>query len=270
MPVSPNATLLTNLIDPPVFADLLDAKLIDKLAFDRVMTVDRTLVGQPGSTITIPAFNYIGMASDITEGNDIPIAQLTPATDSATIKMVGQAAEITDVAALSGLGDPIGEAAKQLGLSIADKINNDAAAILAGITGTMAHAKAGASIVADDVADALALFGEDIDGLKVLYVDPTLYADLRKSGSWLPASDVAADLYVRGVIGMVQGCFVVVSNRVTAGEAYIVKPGALRLYLKRDTNIEFARDILAKSTVISADKNYVVHLYDASKAIRIY
>ena len=269
MAVDPNATLLSNLIDPVVVADLAEVKLIDKLAFDRVMDIDRTLTGIPGSTVIIPSFQYIGAATDITEGNDIPVAQLQSAQDTATVKMIGAAVEITDIAALSGFGDPIGQAAMQIGLSLADKINADAAAILAAITGTMAHQKAGASIVPDDIADALALFGEDQEGAKILYVDPTLYSELRKTTGWLPASDIAADIMVRGVVGMVHGCQVVVSNRVS-GEAYIVKPGALRLYLKRGVNIEYSRDILAKSTVLSGDENYIVHLYNASKAIRIY
>lgn len=270
MAVDANATKLTNLVNPQVMADMVEKKLINNLVFDRVMTVDALLEGRPGNTVTIPVFTYIGAASEVTEGDDIPVSQLTATTATATVKMIGKAVEITDVAVLSGYGDPLGESAKQIGLAMADKINGDAAAILHGITGDMAQSKAGASIVADDIADALAKFGEEQDGLKVLYVTPTLYTALRKADDWLPASDVAAEIMVRGMVGMVHGCQVVVSNRVTAGEAYIVKPGALRLYMKRGVNIETARDILAKSTVISGDENYIVYLYDASKAVRIH
>lgn len=270
MAVDANATKLTNLVNPQVMADFVNAKLIDNLVFDRVTTIDALLEGRPGNTVTIPVYAYIGAATEVTEGDDIPVSQLTATTSTATVKMIGKAVEITDVALLSAFGDPVGEAAEQIGLSMADKVNADAGAILHAITGSMAQSKAGASIVPDDIADALALFGEEQDGLKILYVTPTLYSALRKSDDWLPASDIAADIMVRGVVGMVHGCQVVVSNRVTSGEAYIVKPGALRLYLKRDVNIETARDILAKSTVISGDKNYIYYLYDASKAIRIH
>ena len=270
MAVNANATKLANLINPQVMGDLVEAKLINKLVYDQIMTIDRTLEGIPGSTVTIPTFAYIGAATDITEGADIPISQLTASSTTATVKMAGKAVEVTDVAALSGFGDPLGEAAMQLGLSIADKINADAAAVLGAIAAGMTQAKAGTDVSADDVADALALFGEDQEGAKVLFVNASTYSALRKASSWLPASDIAADIMVRGVVGMVQGCQVVVSARVPAKTAYIVKPGALRLYLKRGVNIEFDRDILAKSTVISADENYIVHMYDASKAIKIY
>jgi hypothetical protein len=72
---------------------------------------------------------------------------------------------------------------------------------------------------------------------------------------------------------MVQGCQVLVSNKLKEASskenAYIVKPGALRLFMKRDTLVESDRDIVNKSTTITADKHFAPYLYDASKAIKI-
>ena len=39
--------------------------------------------------------------------------------------------------------------------------------------------------------------------------------------------------------------------------------------MKRETIIETDRDIINKSTVLTADKHYVAYLYDSSKAIKI-
>ena len=127
----------------------------------------------------------------------------------------------------------------------------------------------------DDIADALELYGEDIDdgGAKALLVSPKQYTLLRKTSGWLPASDVSADLAIKGVVGMVQGCQVIISNKLTEASskenAYIVKPGALRLFMKRNTLVESDRDIINKSTTITADKHFAPYLYDASKAIKI-
>jgi hypothetical protein len=123
---------------------------------------------------------------------------------------------------------------------------------------------------ADAIADALVKFGEDIEGEKVLLVSAEEYAVLRKADDWCPASEISANLIIKGAVGQVHGCQVVISNKLKGKNAsYIVKPGALSLILKRDTLVETDRDIINKSNVLTADKHYVAYLYDASKAIKI-
>ena len=79
---------------------------------------------------------------------------------------------------------------------------------------------------------------------------------------------MGVDKLLRGVIGMISGCQVVVSNRITTTN-YIVKEGALGLLLKRGTEVEVDRDIINKSTVMTGDKHYATWLADESKAIKI-
>lgn len=276
MALDANATLLTNLINPQVMADMIDKKLVDFMRFAPLATIDDTLVGRPGNTITVPSYNYIGDASTVAEGADIGISQLTATPATATIHKIGNGVQITDEAVLSGFGDPIGEATKQLALSIASQVDNEFINVLAGITAPMLHtAGTPGTLAFADVADALELYGEDIDegGVKVLLVSPKQYTYLRKSTGWLPASDVSADVAIKGVVGMVQGCQVIISNKLTEASstenAYIVKPGALRLFMKRDTLVEADRDIINKSTTITADKHFAPYLYNASNAIKI-
>ena len=168
----------------------------------------------------------------------------------------------------------MGEAVKQLALSIASGLDNEVLGVLDGITSPMVHTVANAGTLDfDDVADALELFGEDIDGTKVLLVSPKQYTGFRKSPDWIPASEISADVALKGVVGMVQGCQVIVSNKLKEASnkesAFIVKPDAVRIYLKRDTMIETDRDIVNKSTVITIDKHEASYLYDESKAIKI-
>ena len=49
-------TKLANLINPQVLADFVDKKLIDKIVFAPLAEVDTTLVGNPGDTLTFPAY----------------------------------------------------------------------------------------------------------------------------------------------------------------------------------------------------------------------
>lgn len=268
MALNTNATKLANLFNPQVVGDMIDKKLVDAIRFSPLATVDTTLVGRPGSKLTLPSYAYIGDASVVGEGEDIPVAQLTQSTAEVEIHKIGKGVQITDEAVLSGYGNPEEEAVDQILTALASQADKEMLAVLEGIGEAMTHTGA-AVLTADNVADALVKFGEDIDGDKVLLCNAEDYNAIRKANDWVPASEIAANMVIRGSVGMVHGCQVVISNKLAGKPAFIVKPGALRLILKRDTLVETDRDIVNKSTVITADKHSVAYLYDASKAIKI-
>lgn len=268
MAINTNATKLANLFNPQVVGDMINAKLVDAIRFSPLCRIDTNLVGRPGNTITLPSYSYIGDATAVGEGEDIPISQLTESTVETTVSKVGKGVQVTDEAVLSGYGDPLGEAVSQIGIAIASKVDNDVLTVLNGIGSEMTHSATDFST--DAVADALVKFGEDIDGEKVLLISAEDYAILRKADDWCPASEIAANIIINGAVGQIHGCQVVISNKLKGKKtSYIVKPGALSLILKRDTLVETDRDIINKSTVLTADKHYVAYLYDASKAIKI-
>lgn len=272
-------TKLANLVNPEVLAPMIDKKLTDYMKFAPLATIDTTLVGQPGNSVLLPSYNYIGDAAVLAEGVSLTPSLLSTTTTSVTIEKVAKGVELTDEAILSGYGDPYGEAANQIAHAIANAVDNKVLSILKGITGAMAYSTANSTTYPTDtdITAALELFGEDIeDGQSVALVDPQVYTAMRSNvNSWVPASEIAAEIKVKGVVGQYQGCQVIVSNKLKrtatgAGEIFIVKPGALRIFLKRDTLVEADRDILAFTNVITASKHYAAYLYDASKAIRIY
>lgn len=260
-------TKLANLINPEVLADYIDKKLINNIVFAPLAAVDNTLVGNPGDTIKFPAYAYIGSADDLTEGSAISTVSLNTSAVSVKIKEAGKGVSITDTAILSAFGDPVEEIASQLLKSMADKVDIDFLATLAAIGATMTHS--GVSTVMD-ISNSLEKFGEDIDGQKALICSPSLYTMIRNTKDWSPASEFAANALVRGAVGRIFGCDIMVSNRLTASQnAYIVKPGALRLVLKRDTLLEADRDILTRTNVYTATKHYVTYLYNAANAIKL-
>jgi len=260
-------TKLSYLIDPEVLAKFIDKKLINKIVFAPLAEIDDTLVGNPGDTIKFPSYTYIGAADDLTEGSAISTVSLHTSTVSVQIKEAGKGVEITDTAILSAYGDPVEEIASQLLKSIADKVDIDFLSTLAAVGATMTHS--GVSTVMD-ISDSLELFGEDIDGQKALLVSPSMYTMIRNTKDWAPASEFAAGALVRGAVGQLFGCDIIVSNRLTTSQnAYIVKPGALRLVLKRDTLLEADRDILNRINVYTATKHYVTYLYNAAGAIKL-
>lgn len=264
-------TYLANLIDPEVLAGMVNQKLTDAIRFSPLCRIDNTLSGRPGSTVTLPTYAYIGDAAIVAEGADIPIKQLTASTKEVAIKKIGIGMELTDEALLSGYGSPLDEAVRQIRLSIANAVDNEVLSILAGIPANKTHTTAtAAKLSVGDIADALVKFGEDIEGDKALLLNPADYNILRKASDWCPASEISAQLIIQGAVGMVHGCQVVISNKLTVpNTSYIVKPGALALYMKRDILLEADRNIGNKSIKLTADKHYAAYLYDESKAVKL-
>lgn len=270
-------TTLSNIINPQVMADMISAELPNALQVSKLYKVDRTLTGKAGNTITVPQWAYIGAAADLAEGVEGTVTQMTASADKEyTVKKAVKNVELTDEALLSGYGDPKGEAVRQLKLAIADKVDNDGIALLKGIT----SATTGAQFVSSDatalgydvVCEALDLFSdEEQGGDKVLLVDAQGIKDLRKDTRFVDKySDTGVAMMASGVVGRIAGCEVVISNKLNPAsgkthKAIVMKPNAITAFIKRDVTVETARNILAKTTTISADEHYVCAIEDMTK-----
>src|SRR5699024_5045107 len=92
-----------------------------------------------------------------------------------------------------------------------------------------------------------------------------LLADARGVGE---GSDVMANNLITGANFTVLGVQVVSSNKSADGEGLLVAQCALALVLKRDAQVEAERDIIKKTTVITADEHYAAYLYDATKVVK--
>lgn len=263
-------TKLTNLVNPEVMADMISAELPKKIKVAPLAKIDNTLVGRAGNTITVPSFGYIGEAKDIAEGVAIDLTQMSTSTKTATVKKAGKGVEISDEAVLSGYGDPVGEARRQLTLSIADKIDTDCMDELK--KATLTHDLSTTAIISyEGIVDAIDKFEEEDYEDKVIFVHPKQVTQLRKDANFLSLDKYPVPVVMNGVIGSIAGCQVVVSKKVDAtGNMYkcpIVKAGALTIYMKRAAEVEADRDILKKTTVITADEHFVAKLTDESKVV---
>jgi N4-gp56 family major capsid protein len=261
-------TKLTNMVVPEVLKGMIQAQLENAIRFAPLANVDNTLAGRPGDTVTVPKFTYIGDAADVAEGAAIDIALLETSSDQFTIKKAGKGIEVTDEAVLSGYGDPIGEGTRQLALSIANKVDNDSLAALA--TTSLVYS-AGTEWNLDTIDNAIAVFNDEDPEAMVLLMNPKDALALRKNVAqdWTRASELGDNIVVSGAFGEVLGAQVVRSNKLAEGTAYLVKRGALQIFMKRNVDVETDRDIVKKTTVVTADEHYGVHLYDESKAIKI-
>ena len=275
-------TKIANLVNPQVMGDMVAAKLPKKLRVAPFATIDRTLVGVPGNTITVPSYTYIGDAEDVNEGVEAGVVTLGTSTKTATIKKAMKAVELTDEAVLSGYGDPVGNAENQLALAVASKIDNDALdALLA--TNTRKYDSKTNAISYDVIVDAIDLFEEEVNTEKVMFVNPKQVTTLRKDPNFISADKYPANVVMTGEIGTIANTRIVPTKKVkldTTSAFYtcpIIKlthddeteqdTAALTVYLKRDPNVEVDRKSLKRTTEISIDEFYTVAVSDDSKVV---
>ena len=263
-------TKLAQLVNPQVMADIISAELPKKIKVAPLAIIDNTLVGRPGNEITVPAYGYIGAADDVEEGAEISIAQMSTSTKKAKVKKAGKGVEITDESILSGYGDPVGEANKQLLMSIADKIDDDCMNALKGAT--LTHDVSSSAIISyEGIVDAVDKFEEEDGEGKVIFIHPKQVTQLRKDPNFLSKDKYPLEVIMKGVIGEIAGCQAVVSKKVDSSASMykcpIVKAGALTIYMKRGAEVETDRDIIKKTTVITADEHYTAVLSDETKVV---
>ena len=207
-------TKMANMINPEVMGAMIGAKIDALLKLTPYAKIDRTLVGVPGDTKTVPSWNYIGDAEDVAEGAEVGLSTLKASSTTFTIKKAMKAVGITQEAVNSGLGNPIGQAETQLAKAIAGKVDNDVLdAVYKGKN--LYAASTLAAIAYGGLVDAIAKFEDEEDGVdKVLFIHPAQEATLLKDSDFLSADKFTAGVAVNGAIGKIAGAWVKKSKKV--------------------------------------------------------
>jgi N4-gp56 family major capsid protein len=283
-------TVLGNLIDPEVMAGMISATLPKKIKFSRIATVDTTLEGRAGDTITVPKYAYIGDAEDVAEGVAMGTVSLSATTTKVTVKKIGKATEISDEAILSAHGDTVGESVNQLAMAVASKIDTDCVDVLKGAS--LKYDGSAGTISYEGIVKAIDLLQDESDTpvAKVIFVHPSQVTQLRLDPEFRDLNKYPSPVIMNGQIGTIAGASVIVSKRVDKDETgnyinpivvvdtndpnedptadqFSTGSPALTIYLKRAVNVETDRDILKKTSVISIDEHYVVALTNDSKVV---
>ena len=267
-------TKLENMIDPEVMGAMIQAELPQALKFTGIAQLDTTLQGRPGDEITVPSYKYIGDAVDVAEGAAIDYDLLETTTRKIGIKKAAKGVELTDESVLSGYGDPVGEAQRQVRMALASKIDNDVLAAALEAPLTLADADIDMDLIDKieatfvDAPDAIE--GQTTDQMGTLFLSYKDAAKLRKAAAdnWTRASQLGDNILVSGAFGELLGWEIVRSKKVEDGQFVAVKPGALKIYLKRELLAESARDIDHKQTKFNADQHYGVAIDNDALIVR--
>lgn len=270
-------TKLSNLINPQVMADVVQAKLESVIAVMPYAKIDTTLEGQAGDTITVPKFEYIGDAVDVAEGEEIPTRALECKGTPYAIKKVGIGGSLTDEAVLSGYGNPVGELSNQMGNSIASKNDADC---MEELYKAKTSVTASTIISYDSVVNGIDAFEEEENSEKVIFVHPKQVTQLRLDPTFISKEKYNNEVVATGEIGMIGNAHVKPSKKVKLVEGYYINPivkltsnttddesPALTIFVKRDTNIETERVVKKRCTEITGDKLYVAALTNESKVV---
>ncbi len=275
-------TTAADLVDPEVMGPIISAELPKRIAFTSLAPIDNTLEGRPGDTITVPRFNYTGDAKDVAEGEAIQYDKLTTGTTQLTIKKAAKGLAFTDESVLIGYGDPVAEGRKQIVNGMASKVDYDV--LNAALEGRL-HIDEPAALdisLIDAIENAFdsddsqyKVEDQASDAVGVLFMNPADMRVLRaaimktESGDWTRQTELGDNILTTGAIGRVLGWEIQTSKKVPVGTQLAIKPGALRIYMKRGVNAESSRDITRKQTLFNADQIYGVAIYDDTKILVI-
>jgi N4-gp56 family major capsid protein len=265
-------TTASDLIVPEVWEDVVQATFLGqvRVAGSAAVMEDDTLVGQPGDTINFPKWGALGELDTLTEGVPMTPSTMTQTSSKATIEEAGKAVEITDTALLTAIGDPIGEAQRQMGILAARRV--DASLIAqaqadetAAGGGTPLSANTGATFNWASVVEGMAAFGDEFDPAQFagVYINSAQMAALFNDDQFINAANLgAATPVTTGQIGVLGGMPVIVTDRVAAGKWLLLKRNSLGLLYKRRPIVERDRDILKRTTVVTTNVHYAVKRLD--------
>ena len=276
-------TTMTNVINPQVMGDMIDAKIEAMLKITPFAKLDTSLQGVAGDTKTVPSWNYIGDAEDIAEGAEVDLTAMTAGTKTFTIKKAMKAVGITQEAVNSGLGNPIGQAEHQLAKAIAGKVDNDVLA--AALTSSVTSGDGTAKISYAGIVDGVGAFDEEEITDKVMFVAPEQVGTLRKDADFISADKYDNKVMMTGEIGTVAGVRIVPSKKIVESDGIYTCPiikiepanadteytedelAAITIFLKKDTQTDAEWKPRTQTHEITAAKYYGVALTNEAKVV---
>ena len=265
-------TMYADVIKPEVMRPIVEAEFLYNIKVSKFAKIYNDLKGKPGDQITFPYWSTVlDDAVDLAETDTIVPQKLTQSSwQFPVIKEVGVGTEVTDKAILSGLGSWRTEAGRQLSLSIARKVDKDVIAeantttTVIDITQEQTNNKMSYEVV----VDALASFGEYLDEAEALLIHSHHLTQLLKDPNFVDLTKYGQNVMVKGykAIGMIAGVPVIISDTLPVDSvngyytAFLFAKEPVGIAYKRDIMIESDRDILNRTTVITATMHYAVKL----------
>lgn len=226
-----------------------------------LMTVDNTLTENAGVTKTINVYTYSGTAEElgVGEGNTSRGGVTYTGTDY-TVKLVQQAFDYFDE---DFMKEPtvVDNGIKGATETMTNKMTSDFIAECA-----KANLKVTAPIGYDAIVDAISEINVEDESKLYIIIPNTWKADLRKDEDYKTAR--MGEVIYNGQVGTVAGIPVIATKALT-NEAYVMSNEAIKLFIKKDVEVEQERDADKRKNSVYLRAAYVCALVDATKICKI-
>jgi hypothetical protein len=243
-----------SLIIPEVYSQLTREKFEGKLKVailaNALGNLKNTTVGE---TIHFPKFKTLTEANEVTKGTMSPIDSLDQEDSTATIKMIDKIVRIFDIDDITALGNQIEEASTQQAIVFARKLDSDLVDEASGTPLKSATAD-GKAITANELNEALGLFGDDsdVDDMAGIVINSMLDSSFYNMSEFVDVGKTynqSGNGMVRnGMIGYFRGIPIYHSNHntydSTTGEckSFVIKKNSLAYMEKKAIDIKEQRD----------------------------
>ena len=227
-----------------------------------LMTIDTELAQEAGMTKTVNVYTYTGAAEEVGvgEGNSTRGAVSYVGTDY-TVKMVQQAFDYQDEDFMKD-NTIVDNGVKGATQVMANKLTADFIAECGKASLSAPAATFGYEAIVDGIGE---LNLEDESKVFVL-IPNTWKADLRKDEDYKAAR--MGEVIYNGQVGTICGIPVIATKALT-DTAYVMTNEAIKLFMKKDVEVEQDRDKDTRTNSVYLRTAYVAALVDATKICKI-
>lgn len=252
---------------------VIEAKAKDLLTTSvntrNLMTVDNSLTEAAGMTKTINTYTYSGTAEELANGvgnTSSARGNITFSGTDYTVKMVQQAFDYTDEEYMKDntIVDNMLKGANQV---MVNKMTSDFVTAIkgSGVTLGATFAK-GKAIGYDAIVDGISALNIEDESKLFIIIPNTWKAALRKDADYKSAR--MGEVIYNGQVGTIAGIPVIATKALT-DRAIVMSPEAVKLFMKKDVEVEQDRNADTRTNSVYLRTAYVVALVDATKIAKI-
>ena len=227
-----------------------------------LMSVDTTLTASAGMIKTINVYTYTGEAEELAAGEaNSARGSISYVGKDYTVKRVQQTFDYLDDDFMKDntIVDNMLKGANQVMVNkmTADFVSECDKA-------TLSHSAAAFGY--DAIVDAISKLNFEDEGKLFVVIPNTWKADLRKDDDYKAAR--MGEVIYSGQVGTICG-IPVITTKALEDKAYVMTTEAVKLFMKKDVEVEQERDIERKKNTVVLSTYYICALEDATKICEI-